>query len=83
MRPRPIVLISGVVGAILGALVAFVGTTELFVCRETSGFGSAVCASENGILAVMWGVPIGLVVGLAIGLAITRSRRRAAAASPS
>lgn len=69
-------LVGGVVGASVGALAAVIGSNEVFVCQDNPPVLSAACAGGSDILAVMWGVPIGLLVGLAAGLAITWSRRR-------
>jgi len=71
-------VVSSLVGAILGAIVASVGATYVFVCRPVSfttsdgGVYFADCASPNIALAIAWGVPLGLAVGLVIGLILSR-----------
>ena len=69
MRSR-VLVVSGLIGATLGAAVAYIGATRIFTCVEPNF--EAVCASEGGILAVAWGVRIGLAVGLMAGFALSR-----------
>ena len=76
------VLLTSVVGALLGGLLAYIGATRVFVCDSTGGllvddgFYEVLCAPPNGLLAVIWGIPIGLGFGLIVGLILVRSRRR-------
>jgi hypothetical protein len=69
VRLRAIV-VSGFLGAILGASTAYVGATQIFTCREPAF--EAVCAGGPPILAVMWGIMIGAIVGVVIGLALSK-----------
>ena len=72
MRPRVLVL-SGFLGAILGAAVAYLGATLIFVCRRsTDAFHFVLCPEPNVPLALMWGMPIGLTVGLIAGFALSK-----------
>jgi hypothetical protein len=63
-------LIGGSVGVAIGAAVAHLGATRPFSCDDHSF--EAACASPNVLLALLWGVPIGLVVGLLAGVVISR-----------
>jgi hypothetical protein len=63
-------VIGGVVGAVLGAAVAYIGATRVFICRDTPTL-EAVCAGGFPLLAVAWGAAIGLVVGLLVGLVVS------------
>ena len=67
--------VCAIVGAALGALVAWMGATELVVCHDTPAITSAACGGGGEIMAVMWGAPIGLVAGLVLGLTVTHPRR--------
>jgi len=69
-----VLVFGGFAGAILGALIAWFGATQVFVCGPGPGTGTVSCASPHVGLALVWGVPIGLVVGVAA--AVLRSRRR-------
>lgn len=69
MKAR-VLIVSSLLGAILGATVAYIGATRIFTCAEPT-FAS-VCAGGPPILPVAWGVTIGLVVGLLVGLVISR-----------
>ena len=71
MRRRWLV-IGGVVGAILGAVVAFIGATQVFVCGDGQGVGTVGCPEPDILLALLWGVPIGSVVGLLAGFVVSR-----------
>jgi hypothetical protein len=63
-------VVRGLLGAILGATVAYIGATRIFTCREPA-FG-AVCAGGPPILAVAWGVSIGSLVGLVAGFVLSK-----------
>jgi hypothetical protein len=82
-------LVSSLVGAILGAIVAYIGAHHVFPCRPVSfttsdgGVYFADCASPNTALALSWGVPLGLAVGLVIGLILSRRASLEAAGSGS
>jgi hypothetical protein len=65
------VAIGALGGAVLGGTVAYVAATWVFVCRDTIGF-DAVCSSEKGWLAVLWGIPIGALVGIVAGYLVSR-----------
>lgn len=65
MRIR-VLVVSGLLGAIIGATAAYIGATRIFTCREP--VFEAVCAGGPPILALAWGVSIGLVGGLIAGL---------------
>jgi hypothetical protein len=75
---RDVTAVSSLVGAILGAIVAYFGANYVFVCRPVSfttsegGVYFADCASPDISLALSWGVPLGLAVGLVIGLILPR-----------
>ena len=72
MRPRSLI-VSGLLGAILGAAVAYIGATFIFVCRGSGDpFRFVLCPEPNVPLALMWGVPIGLAVGLIAGSVLSR-----------
>jgi hypothetical protein len=72
------ILPCGFLGAVLGAVVAYIGAAHVFVCRPLSfttpdgGTYFADCGSPQIFLALQWGVPIGLAVGLTVGLVISR-----------
>lgn len=73
------VLLTGVVWALLGGLVAYIGVTRIFVCRTRGGpveggFYDVLCGSPNVLLALLWGIPIGLGLGVIAGLAFLRVR---------
>jgi hypothetical protein len=66
-------VISGLVGAMLGAVVASIGTTVIFVCRvPVNQYGSIMCPEPDVPLALMWGIPIGLAGGLIAGFVLSR-----------
>jgi hypothetical protein len=71
MRSR-VLAISGLLGAILGAVVAYVGAVQVFVCGDGPGVGIPACAEPDVLLAVGWGIPIGLAAGLIAGLTLSR-----------
>jgi hypothetical protein len=62
MRSR-VVVSSGLLGAILGAAVAYIGATRIFTCSDSTF--EAVCAGGYPIIAIAWGVAIGSTIGLA------------------
>ena len=73
------VVLAGVVGAILGGLVACIGVTRIFVCRTRGGpmdggFYEVLCASPDVLRALLWGIPIGLGLGIVVGLAFSHRR---------
>jgi hypothetical protein len=75
------VVLAGVLGALLGGLVAYIGATRIFVCRTRGGpvdggFYEVLCASPDVILALLSGIPIGLGVGIVAGLALAHLRPR-------
>jgi hypothetical protein len=63
-------VLSAILGAIIGVAFAYVGATRIFTCREPAF--EAVCAGGPPILALAWGVSVGLVGGLIAGLALSR-----------
>jgi gas vesicle protein len=65
-------LIGGAVGVAIGAAVACLGATRPITCDDHSF--EAACASPDVLIALLWGVPIGLVVGLLAGLVVSQRR---------
>jgi hypothetical protein len=74
---RGVMVAGSLLGAILGAVVAYIGVAHVFVCRPVSfttsdgGVYFADCASPDISLALSWGVPIRLAVGFVIGLVLS------------
>ena len=73
------VVLAGAVGALLGGLAAYIGATRIFVCRTRGGpldggFYEVLCASPDVVLALLWGIPIGLGLGVVVGLAFSHLR---------
>ena len=72
MRRTPGILINGIVGAILGAVVVYIGASfAASACREAGGvveggFYTVLCAGPNILLTLLWGGPIGLGIGLLV-----------------
>jgi hypothetical protein len=65
--------VSGLLGLILGAVVAYIGITVAFVCRvPVNRYGSIMCPEPDVPLALMWGAPIGLAVGLIAGFVLSK-----------
>jgi hypothetical protein len=68
------ILVGGSIGAVLGAVVAYVGAVYVFVCRPVSFITSdggtyfADCGSPQAAGVLRWGVAIGLTIGLATAL---------------
>jgi hypothetical protein len=77
------VVVSAVVGAVLGALAASLGDIYFFACRDApihqrspgGGFEPVACPAPDVLLVLAWGVPIGLAVGLVVGLVLSKRLR--------
>jgi hypothetical protein len=69
MRSR-VLLVSGLLGGVLGAAVAYIGATRIFTCGDP--IFEAVCASESGLLSALWGVAIGSMVGVVAGFVLSK-----------
>jgi hypothetical protein len=72
MRAR-VLVVSGSLGALLGAAVAYIGATFVFVCRGSRDpFHFVLCPVPDVPLLLVWGVPIGLAAGLMAGFVLSR-----------
>lgn len=69
MRSR-VLVVSCLLGAVLGAAVAWIGATRIFTCVEPAF--EAVCAGGYPILALVWGVAIGSTIGLVAGFVLSK-----------
>jgi hypothetical protein len=71
-------LVGAIVGAMLGALVAWIGVTLFAGCFEPGQrVVTPACPSPNVRLALAWGIPIGLALGFLVALLLSRGRAAA------